>query len=467
MTSDRLGSALRDAIRRHGDTLAVADLTRRLTYAELDAAADEAGAVVREVVRGSRPRVAIRAKNSPSYVVALLALLRSGAVPFLVDPALSEGEFAALVTSCGLTAVIHAADPSAGAARELEGAPGLAISGLDAPASAELLADTELCRFSSGSTRSPACIEFRGAAVLNAAAAWTQATGLRERDVILCFAGLYNGLAFNTSLIPGLLAGCALWLPHGLPSAGNVTRHVAAIRPSVLVGFPALYDGLVRRDPAPDALRGVRIALSSAAKLSEQTAQAMAERYGVRIADYYGIAETGPLTFDPVPAPGGGQGRPLPGVQIRLAGQLAVRSGSMGSRYLNYPGEFEARLTEDGFYRTGDEGAMTDGRLVLAGRGGKELNIGGRKVAKQEVADAILRHPAVRDCVVFGSVNLHRNPVIAAVVVADQPLTAEALRHHCARLLAAYKIPERIAFTERIPRGGSGKPLAAALDALL
>lgn len=488
MTANLLDNALRAALKSHRDSLAVADLTRRLTYAELDAAAttaaeDLAGAFARAGVSAHRVRLAIRAKNGPSYVVAFLAALRCAAVPFLIDPSLSDAEFDTIVASCGLDAVVHDGEAPAIALETagLDAAPGLSLSRLPATEAArpELLADTEVCRFSSGSTRSPACIEFRGRAVLNAAAAWTLASGLQSTDTVLCFAGLYNGLAFNTSLVPGLMSGAALYLPRGLPSASNVHRHVEAARPQILVGFPALYDGLVRRQVDRTALGGVRIALSSAAKLDPDTASVAAERYGLRIADYYGIAETGPLTFNADPRPDGGQGATLPGVEVRVVGvdvgtdgcppegSLEVRSSSMGSRYLNYPGEFEGRVTSDGFYRTGDEGSLVGDQLVLTGRSGKALNVGGRKVSRDEVADAILRHPDVTDCAVLGVPNDHGATVIAAVVATKSPVEADAIRQHCLARLAAFKVPERVVFADSVPRNGAGKPSATELAALV
>ncbi|WP_327035165.1 class I adenylate-forming enzyme family protein [Micromonospora ureilytica] len=465
MTARHLRDALDAVLREHHDRLAVGSLTHQMTYRELD---DASAATAREIAARGWRRVALKAGSSPRYVVSLLAVLRAGAVPFLVDPALSPDESGRLAKSCGIDATITDGD-SAG--------PDLTIQPITRSGSApDLLPDTEVCRFSSGSTRTPGCIEFSGSAVRNAAAAWTEASGLHADDVILCFAGLYNGLAFNTSLIPGLLAGASLWLPRGLPSASHVQRYVATVQPSILVGFPALYDGLARRAGGRPPMTGIRIALSSAAQLSEDTARTVAEHDGMRIADYYGIAETGPLTFDPDPRPGGGQGALLPGVEVRVVspdgpgaehGELEVRSRSMGSRYLNYPGEMERRITVDGFYRTGDEGSIADGRLRLTGRSGRHLNIGGRKVSAEEIVDVIRTHPAVRDCVVFGATNQSDAAVIAAAVVADGALTVEDVRRFCLSRMAAFKVPERIAFTDRIPRSGAGKPLAGALSALL
>src|SRR5690606_35355445 len=253
----------------------------------------------------------------------------------------------------------------------------------------ELAADTELGRLTSGSTRAPACIEFSAEAVTNAARTWAQASGLRPADLSLCFAGLYNGLAFNTTLMPSLFTGASLVLPGGMPSGGAIMRHVTTFRPSILVAFPAAYERLTDytlgslAEPTAEALRGLRLRLSSAAPLSAAVAEHVAHLSGP-ISDYYGIAETGPVTFADGTRPEG-KGMLLPGVTVDVrprpdgAQVLHVRTASMGTRYLNCPGEFERAIAEDGSYRTSDTGTVRDGELFLTGRAQPILNIGGRK----------------------------------------------------------------------------------------
>src|SRR5690606_32454933 len=272
----------------------------------------------------------------------------------------------------------------------------------------ELAADTELGRLTSGSTRAPACIEFSAEAVTNAARTWAEAAGLTAADLSLCFAGLYNGLAFNTTLMPSLLTGASLVLPGGMPSGGAIMRHVTTFGPSILVAFPAAYERLTDysrtslSEPTRHALQGIRLRLSSAAPLSAAVAEHVAQLTGP-ISDYYGVAETGPVTY----ADGtrrAGKGLLLPGVAVDTrpradgAEVLHVRTASMGTRYLNYPGEFERAIAEDGSYITSDTGSVRDGELFLTGRAQPILNIGGRKFTVESVAEAITAHPDVTDC---------------------------------------------------------------------
>ena len=336
-----------------------------------------------------------------------------------------------------------------------------------------LAPDTELCRFTSGSTRTAACIEFSGKAVLAAARSWIKASRLSVGDRVLCFAGLYNGLAFNTSVVPSMLAGAALIIPTGLPARGYVSRQLASARPTVLVAFPAIYDSLAASDSLLTGVGQLRLNLSSAARLAPRTVTTLATRDDLRVSDYYGLAETGPVTLDLDPAPGSGQGRPLPHAELAFdtatghERELLVRTPSMGTRYLNYPGEFEARLTVDGYYRSGDEGELRDGRLHLQGRLGKGIAINGRKISAEEIREVLLSHPAVRDCHVFALQDEAGQTVLGALIVTAGEVCLAELRRYCLDRLAPYKVPNRIMFTSSIPRSGSGKPQLQRIEEYL
>lgn len=435
-----LAGAFARCLRAHRDRIAVDGVT----YAELDTMSARV-----ELPAGDRLRIGIQRTNSVGYVATYLAVLRAGHVPFLADAAFGQLEIDRIRQDCSLDLLVQ--DDSS-------------TRFADEGRRFELLETTEVCRFSSGSTGRPNCLEFSGDAVLAAARNWVAGTGLTADDRIACFAALSNGLAFNTSLLATFLAGAQLYLGSGLPTAGKVSRLIESTGATRLVGFPALYDSLLRKG---SSLGDVRIAISSGAPLRATTRAGFAETCGVAISDYYGIAETGPLTFTPDPGTGGGLGPALPGVQLRTGAELEVRSESMASRYLNAPGLFESRITEDGFYRTGDEGQLRDGELVLTGRTGRTVNVGGRKVDPLEVSEILHDAAGVHAAVVFGVEDSHGETVVAAVVAGETGLGADGVRRHCAAHLPGYKVPVLIEVVDRIPVNGIGKPSVTTLRELV
>jgi long-chain acyl-CoA synthetase len=458
------------ALARHAERPACADGHVELTYGQLDEASAALAAALPSRLGPAgahRPRVLIQAPNSVGYLAAYLGVLRAGGVPFLLDPALTPVETAAIVDRCGIDAVLSPAAVTDDSALPVPGGRyGVTATGVDA--GPDLLPGTEVCRFTSGSTGVPGCLEFAGSAVLAAARAWTEAASIGPDDRLLIFAGLFNGLSFNTSLQPGLLAGALLVLPSGPPTASQLARWAARCRPTVLTAFPAIYQSLERRELDAPELADVRVALSSAAPLRVATAETVRSRYGLSVCDYYGIAQTGPLTYDPAPVPGHGSGFPLPGVELRVGtgpneGELEVRSSSMAAGYLGEPDRLAAALTADGFYRTGDRGRIEDGRLFLEGRSETVLNIGGRKVDPVEV-ETVLRDGGGGDVAVFTVARYDGDPVVVAAVSPGVDLAE--LRRHCRDRLAAFKIPERFLAVPQIPRTGLGKTRVEALRAL-
>lgn len=459
------------AVRARSDAPAVADRHSVLDYRDLDAASDRQAVEIRDLLPGrDRPRVGIQAGNSVAYVVTYLAALKAGCVPFLIDRASGRQETRVIQEDCGLDLLVHEEStpvPEHGTRCGTLGPLHITRFPLhrDRPA---LHDETEVCRFTSGSTGRPNCIEFRGRAVHRAAANWADGTGLSGDDSILCFASLSNGLAFNTSLLSAFLVGARLHLGSGLPTAGAVSRMLRASAATRLVGFPALYESLVRRPLSPETLPDLRMAISSAAPLSPRTKQQFVDGTGVPLQNYFGIAEAGPLTFarDPLTDPGLGQ--PLPGVELRAGsagepGVVEVRSESMGTRYLNAPGALESRIGGDGFYRTGDTGYLSDGSLVLTGRTSQVINIGGRKIDAVEVSEALAGAPGVQDAIVLEVADRHGTAALAAVLAADSGLDPAGPRRHLAERLAPYKIPSLIRIVPEIPRSSSGKPATAAL----
>jgi 3-oxocholest-4-en-26-oate---CoA ligase len=108
----------------------------------------------------------------------------------------------------------------------------------------------------------------------------------------------------------------------------------------------------------------------------------------------------------------------------------------------------------------GDRARLTaDGRLELYGRDSVTINSGGEKIFAEEVEQALLRHPAVFDCVVAGRPSERwGNEVVAVVQLADgTDASDDDLLEEAARHVARYKLPKAIVRRPRIQRSPSGK----------
>jgi acyl-CoA synthetase (AMP-forming)/AMP-acid ligase II len=440
------------------------------------------GAVPAVAAVAGTPHVGFCLGNGVEYVTLYLGTLFAGGLPLLLDANFNTGEIAAIRGDCGLDALVveraRAEQLDLPARGEPLGFAGevvvLPLARAAAP-SFQPRPSTQVCRFTSGSTGRPKCLEFSGEAVVLAARNWVLGTAMSGDDRTLCLAALSNGLAFNTSLLSTFLAGGELHFLAGTPLTRAVAGRVAAAAITRLVAFPALFRNFAAPGgPAPEALASLRHAISAGAPLWPDVREEFRARYGLDISDYYGIAETGPCTFERDPGHHVGLGQPLPGVEIRIApppdgapgaaaeapaGEVLVRTASMASGYLNHPGLFEKRIDADGFYHSGDRGRIVDGRLHLVGRTEDHINVAGRKIDPAEIVALVTTLEGVAEAVAFADEDLNREALVHLVVVAPHGgVSRAAVVEACRSRLAPYKVPGRISFVAEIPRNGIGKP---------
>jgi acyl-CoA synthetase (AMP-forming)/AMP-acid ligase II len=476
--------ALSEGLARHAARRAVVSGAEAISYAELGRRVEAAAGALRAVLGdgGEGPRhVGFCLGNRPEHVVLYFGTLGAGGLPLLLDANFNTGEIAAIRADCGLDALVLERTKVEALGLPGAGDPvafGDEVAVLPLPGRGEApyapRPDTQVCRFTSGTTGRPKCLEFSGHAVVSAARNWVLGTGMSAGDRTLCLAALSNGLAFNTSLLSTFLAGGELHFLKGAPLTRPVARRIAEAEITRLVAFPTLYRNFVAPGgPDPAAMASLRHAISAGAPLWPDVREEFRARYGLDISDYYGIAETGPCTFERHADHHQGLGEPLPGVEIRIApdpqgpeaaGEVLVRTASMASGYLNHPGMFERRLDADGFYRSGDRGRIVDGRLHLVGRTQDHINVAGRKIDPTEIVAVVSALEGVAEAVAFADEDLNREALVHLVVVASDPtLTKAAVAEACRSRLAPYKVPGRVSFVPEIPRTGIGKPRIALL----
>ena len=481
MSEGPIQRALTQACARHSERRALVYGRNVCSYGELSQIVQETARMLRALLPDPPRPVGFCLKNSFDYVTLYFGALEAGYLPLLMDANFNTGEIQSIHDDCSVSALVvdrarlsDLAKLASEDARELAGGSLLLrLPEAGSPAPYQPRSKTSICRFTSGTTGKPKCIEFSGQAVESAARNWVEGTGMRRADRTLCLAALSNGLAFNTSLLATFVAGAELHLFKGLPLTKSVARWIAENAITRLVAFPTLYRNFVAPGGTQEAsLASLKHAISAGAPLWPDVREEFRLRFGLDISDYYGIAETGPCTFERDPDYHTGLGQPLPGVELRIdsaseeqtIGEILVRTESMASGYLNHPGLFEERIDAEGFYHSGDQGRIDDGRLHLVGRTQDHINVAGRKIDPVEVASVVLDLDSVTDAVAFPDEDLHRETMVHLVVVpADPELKKNTLIKACRSRLASYKIPGRISFVDAIPRTGIGKPRIAVL----
>ena len=220
--------------------------------------------------------------------------------------------------------------------------------------------------------------------------------------------------------------------------------------------------------------------MHGAAPIAPETKCAMIEWWGPVLTEYWGTSEAGTFTMISSSewlAHRGSVGRALPGVEVIAVddrnvvvpagtiGTLYCRSGASPRpfRYHNDPAKTDGTYLEPGLFTMGDMGRIdADGFVYLADRATNMIISGGVNIYPAEVEVTLGGHPAVADVAVFGIPDAEWGEQVKAAVelapgfTASETLARDLITFARERL-AHDKAPKSIDFTDALPRLPSGK----------
>ncbi|BCJ74605.1 long-chain-fatty-acid--CoA ligase [Catellatospora sp. IY07-71] len=511
-----LANLLEDSARRHPGRDAVVLGATRLTYAQVDAAANQVAHLLAE--RGIRPgdRVALSCPNVPHFPIVYYGILKAGAVVVPLNVLLKAREIAYHLADaearayfcfegtaelpmgaeghagfqqdggCGqfflITADPAAESPIAGAetlGQALAGRP----STFDTADTKET--DTAVILYTSGTTGKPKGAELSHSnLVLNALTGnrlfGSLATGHDRHLVTL---PLFHSFGSTVQMNAGFAVASTLVL---LPrfDAKQAVEALRRERITFFAGVPTMYWGLLNALDGADVSEiaaNLRVAVSGGASLPVEIIKRFKDGFGVQILEGYGLSETSPLaTFsDPEREPRPGSiGVPVWGVQLKLVdadgntiegadqvGEIAIRGHNVMKGYYNRP-QATAEVLAGGWFRTGDLARRDeDGFYYIVDRAKDMIIRGGFNVYPREIEEVLLTHPAVSLAAVVGVPHdSHGEEVKAYVIRAEgAELTEDELIAWCREGMASYKYPRLVEFVPSLPMTATGKILKREL----
>ncbi|HYM54643.1 MAG TPA: AMP-binding protein [Solirubrobacteraceae bacterium] len=414
------------------------------SYAELYAAARVGAGELAGLGVDPGDRVAIALPGGLAFAQALHACLLLGAVAVPVDLRLSAAERARIAE--GAVALVR--EPLG------EGpAPAFASA-----AHEHDLEATAVVIHTSGTTASPRPVELTYGNLLWSALGSAVALGLDPRERWLC--------ALPVSHVGGLsiLVRSAVYATTAVVHERfEVDRALDALRTQEVTLVSLVATTLARLLDAglgdPPALR---CALTGGGPVPAALLErARAARVPVSLT--YGLTEaSSQVTTTPVAAIDGDEvnaGPPLFCTRVRIAADEEI--------LIQGPTVAPGGLAPDGWLHSGDLGRLDGhGRLLVTGRKADTIVSGGENVAPAEVEAVLEAHPDVLEAAVLGRSDPEWGEAVTAVVVARKGVVLQEreLRDHCARVLAAYKVPKRMTLTgDPLPRTPSGKLLRREL----
>lgn len=247
---------------------------------------------------------------------------------------------------------------------------------------------------------------------------------------------------------------------------------------TILMGVPTFYTRLLA-DPAfgRDAVANMRLFISGSAPLLAETHKAFEARTGMRILERYGMTEAGMITSNPLDGGriAGTVGMPLPGVELRIAGEdgepvapsqpgvIEIRGPNVFKGYWRNPEKTAEDIRPDGWFITGDVATQdAEGRVTIVGRAKDLIISGGYNIYPKEIEEVIDAVPGVIESAVIGVPHADFGEGVVAVIVGDaalEPSVAAAV----AANLARFKHPRQFAFVSELPRNAMGKVQKAEL----
>jgi acyl-CoA synthetase (AMP-forming)/AMP-acid ligase II len=278
--------------------------------------------------------------------------------------------------------------------------------------------------------------------------------GLRSDWPNLGVISLAHSYGFSNLVLPLLLHGIPLILaPAPLP---EIIRRAAEAETFItLPAVPAMWRAWHAAAAIP---QNVRLAISAGAPLPVNLEQEVFKSCGLKIHNFLGSSECGGIAYDASETPrteAAFVGLPMQNVNLSLNddGCLVVRSCAVAETY--WPDKSDS--LGDGIFQTSDLAELKDGAVFLRGRLGDQINVAGRKVSPETIERALLAHPQVRECLVFGmpSRDAERTEIIVAVISSDAK--ESDLKHFLLQTLPAWQVPREWHFVESLSTNARGK----------
>ncbi|MFF2653497.1 SDR family NAD(P)-dependent oxidoreductase, partial [Streptomyces sp. NPDC058045] len=332
--------------------------------------------------------------------------------------------------------------------------------------------------YTSGTTGTPkGVLSTQHAGLWSAAHGYTALLDIRPGDRLLWPLPLHHSFAFNLCVLGVVTAGASARILADF-AADEVLAELRAGQYTLMAAVPAICHRLVdAADDSATALAGLRAFLVAGALTSAALAERFQSAFGIPLIDSYGSSETtGVITCNTLNEARrhGSCGKPVPGITVRVVdpdtrreratgaeGEIWVAGPSLMTGYHRDP-EQTARAFHDGWYRTGDTGALDqDGYLRITGRL-KELIIrGGENMHPAEIEDVLRTAPEVADAAVVARphTRLGEVPVAYLVPAPGQQLPVAHLVTQLRERLAYFKVPTELRLTAGIPRTASGKTI--------
>jgi len=461
---------------------------RQWTYGEVDTlSAKMAGALLAAGAR-SGDRIAVQIEKSAENVALYLAALRSGLVYTPLNTAytkdeisyfLGDGKPAIFVCDPARKKALGPVATKAGCAAiftlSANGAGSLIDDAHSAPSFDDCVTrhgdDLAAVLYTSGTTGRSKGAMLSHDNLSSNAITLHRLWGFEQGDVLLHALPIFHVHGLFVALHTAMLNGSEILL---LPKFEPAAIRTAMAQASIMMGVPTFYSRLLADDEfTKKTCAHMRLFISGSAPLTEETHKAFSERTSHEILERYGMSEAGMITSNPLEGRrlSGSVGYALPDVDIRVTndggglastndpGAVEIRGPNVFKGYWRMPEKTVEEFTDDGWFKTGDIGVLTeDGRLSLVGREKDLIIAGGYNIYPKEVESILDAITGVSESAVIGIPHPDMGEGVVAILTAasENAVSDETLRKAMSSL-ARFKRPREFFWIDTLPRNAMGK----------
>jgi len=441
--------------------VAVVDDSEQLTYGDLIVRSTGLARVF-ESQYGNGRYLLLPAEKSIAFVIALVAVSRSGNIPVPVDPTSPKRLLDQIASLCGNAALVDLTVQ----ARDGE-APLSDYAGADLPA---------LVLFTSGTSGSPKGVPVSWENLQHSVSTVSAYLDYQRYNSAAIVLPLHYSYALLTQLFCMFHVSGRARLFASFRNPIKFAKSVENERLHSFCGVPSTYQALCAiHRMSPLSMPAIRVLCSAGAAMDRSLMPEIKEIFPeARFFDNYGMTEATPrisyLRDDDPHFVEPTCGRAIDGLEVRVLdektfmplkdgeqGVVAIRGPNVFAGYLNDPESTRSAFTDEGFLLSGDYGHMRDEYIYITGRADDIFNVGGEKVAPLEIERALSEHESIVSSAVGKIEDEKRGTLSVAYIETNAGIRRKDIIDFLADRLPPAKIPLRYVRVRALPLTPNGK----------